>query len=88
LILAYQEGRLSLSQRARLLLHFSECDFCGAERQFFEKHPPCQEDFIPAAVPLNLLCLAEQVWLCSSRAAPLAREALEENDWRSLLTSV
>lgn len=61
-LLSYQAGvGLTSKERESVMAHLTMCDFCGAELQLLVKHPPCDEPWTAAEMPLHLRLLANSI---------------------------
>lgn len=60
MLLSYQTGRLGREQKARVVLHLNQCDFCRAELHFLSHEKVADVPFTQASeVPTHLRQLVE-----------------------------
>jgi len=73
-ILAFQTGELYLARSASVRRHLLVCEFCEAERKFYEIYPPGELEVVEAGeIPDPLSQLATELLQKDRDLAPLYR---------------
>lgn len=57
-LLAFQNSRISAEKREEIKAHFSTCEFCAAEAEFYARYPQSEEKVVAAEIPIPLFDLA------------------------------
>lgn len=80
-LLAFQNGSATGSIRRRIGDHICECDFCGAEAEFYSRFPQNGDDSISVSeIPDHLFQLAEALLNNKHSGNSLLKKLLRENE--------
>ncbi len=58
-LLEFQSGSILGTEKAKILRHLADCEFCASEIDFYAHHPQTDEPIATVEIPLPLYELAE-----------------------------
>ena len=58
-LLAFESGDVSNKERRTIETHFTDCEFCLSEVEFYSHYPPTEENIATVEIPIPLFELAE-----------------------------
>jgi len=79
-LLAFQAGEVSIPERERIEAHFTVCEFCASEVEFYAHYPQSEETVVKVEIPIPLLELAEALLSNKHKDFSTLNKLLSENE--------
>ena len=79
-LLTFENGEVSIAEKARIEAHLGVCEFCASEVEFYAHYPQAEESVATVEIPIPLYELAQALLTIKHKDYAALNRLFKENE--------